>query len=46
MSEGVKLLKELDVFLNGWEFGCVDPKGKSLGLILGWRSQSMKLINS
>ena len=26
MSEGVKILKELDVFLNGWELGFVDPK--------------------
>ena len=26
MSEGVKLLKQLDVLLNGWEFGFVDVK--------------------
>ena len=45
MSEGEKFVKEMDIFLNGWEFGFVDAKGKSGGLILGWHSQSMKLIN-
>ena len=29
MNGGEKLVKEMDVLLNGWEFGFVDAKGKS-----------------
>ena len=39
MIEGCVLVKDLELFIQGWKFISVDAKGRFGGLLLGWKSQ-------
>ena len=39
MGDGQILIGEMESLLNGWDFVSVDAKGKSGGLLLGWRAR-------
>ena len=43
MGDGKILAREMDSLLKGWVFVWVDAKGKSGGLLLGWRSRYFQL---
>ena len=38
MIEGCVLVKDLELLIHGWQFISVDAKGRSGGLLLGWKS--------
>ena len=46
MGDGVLFAGDLDFLLSGWTFVSVDAKGKSRGLLLGWRSRFLLFLNS
>ena len=46
MVDGCVLVKEMESMLKEWEFIPVDAKGRSKGLILGWRSRKFLLLNA
>ena len=46
MGDGVILVGELETMLKEWKFVLVDIKGKSGGLLLGWRFRQFHLINA
>ena len=46
MGEGVILVGELENMLKEWKFVLVDAKGKSGGLLLGWRFHQFHLMNA
>ena len=39
MGDGKILAGEMESLLKGWVFAWVDAKGKSGGLLLGWKSR-------
>eukprot|EP01018_Ginkgo_biloba_P022058 Gb_03022 [translate_table: standard] len=43
---GGKVMDDLTEMFGGWIFMSVDARGRSGGLITGWRSRSLKLSNS
>ena len=38
MIEGCVLVKDLELLIHGRQFISVDAKGRSMGLLLGWKS--------
>ena len=46
MGDGVSLASSLELLLHGWTFCSVDAKGKSRGLLLGWRNRVLHFLNS
>ena len=46
MCGGDILVSEMESMINGWKFLSVDAKGKSGGLILGWRIRQFQLVNA
>ena len=46
MSDGSILVSELEVMFKDWKFVSVDAKGKSRGLLLGWKHQQFHLLNA
>ena len=46
MCEGCILVKDMELLLNGWQFVSVDAKGRSRGLLLGWRTRNFLLLNA
>ena len=46
MIEGCVLVKDLELLINGWQFISVDAKGKSGGLLLGWKSRKILFQNT
>ena len=45
MSDGSILVSELEVMFKEWKFVSVDAKGKSRGLLLGWKFRQFHLLN-
>ena len=46
MFDGCILVKEMELLLKGWQFVSVDAKGRSGGLLLGWRTCNFLLLNA
>ena len=46
MCDGVDLVKDMELLLKGWLFISVDAKGKSGGLLIGWRSRNFLRMNA
>ena len=46
ISEGSILVGNLEIMLKDWKFVSVDAKGKSGGLLLGWRYRHFHLLNA
>ena len=46
MCEGGLLVKDMELMLKGWQFVSVDAKGRSRGLLLGWRTHNFLLLNA
>ena len=46
MIEGCVLVQELELLIHGWKFISVDAKGRSGGLILGWKSGNFLFQNA
>ena len=46
MIEGCVLVQELELLIHGWYFISVDAKGRSSGLILGWKSCNFLFHNA
>ena len=46
MCDGVILVGELELMLKDWKFVSVDAKGRSGGLLLGWRTRNFHLLNA
>ena len=46
MGNGVLFADELEYMLKGWSFLSMDARGKSGGLLLGWRSRFFHLLNA
>ena len=46
MGDGVVIVRDLEAMMNGWNFISVDARGKSGGLLLGWRNSMFHLINA
>ena len=46
MFDGCVLVKEMELMLKDWQFISVDAKGRSGGLLLGWRSPKFLLLNA
>ena len=45
MGDGFSLAGELELFLSDWVFISLDAKGKSGGLLLGWRIRHFQLLS-
>ena len=45
MGIGHLLVAELETMLKGWTFLSLNARGKSGGLLLGWRSRFFHLLN-
>ena len=45
MGDGLSLAGELELLLSGWVFISLDAKGKSRGLLLGWRIRHFELLS-
>ena len=46
MGNGILFADELESMLRGWNFLSLDARGKSGGLLLGWRSRFFHLLNA
>ena len=46
MGNGTLFADELESMMSGWTFLSVDARGKSEGLLLGWRSRFFHLLNA
>ena len=46
MCEGCILVKDMELLLKGWQFVSMDAKGRSGGLLLGWRTRDFLLLNA
>ena len=46
MGGGVLFASTLEFLLPGWTFCSVDAKGKSGGLLVGWRNRVLHFLNS
>ena len=46
MGNGLCLATEMESMLVGWIFISLDAKGKSGGLLIGWRNRHFKLVNA
>ena len=46
MFDGCILVKEMELLLKGWQFVYVDAKGRSGGLLLGWRTRNFLFLNA
>ena len=46
MGGGEQLVVEMESLNFGWKFLSMDAKGKSEGLLLGWRLRFFHLINA
>ena len=46
MCEGCMLVKDLELMLNGWQFVSVDARGRSRGLLVGWKTRNFLLLNA
>ena len=46
MGNGNLFVDELESMMSGWTFLSVDARGKSGGLLLGWRSRFFYLLNA
>ena len=46
MFDGSVLVKEMESLLRYWHFIFVDAKGRSGGLLLGWRTRKFLLLNA
>ena len=44
--DGCILVKEMELLLKYWQFVSMDSKGRSGGLLLGWRSRNFLLLNA
>ena len=45
MGDGLNLAGEMELILSGWVFISLDAKGKSGGLLLGWRIRHFQLLS-
>ena len=45
MGDGKVIAAEMEPLLNGWFFVSVDTKGKSGGLLVGWRTRQFQFLN-
>ena len=46
MGDGVMFASSLELLFPGWTFCYVDAKGKSGGLLVGWRNRVLHFLNS
>ena len=46
MYDGCVLVKEMEIIIKGSQFISLDAKGRSGGLLLGWRSHKFLLPNA
>ena len=46
MGDGVLFASTLESLLPGWTFCFVDAKGKSGGLLVGWKIRVLQFLNS
>ena len=46
MCDGSLLVTALESMLKDWNFVSVDAKGRSEGLLLGWRYRHLHLLNA
>ena len=46
MCDGCVLVKELESMFKEWQFISVDSKGRSRGLLVGWRTRNFLLVNA
>ena len=46
MGDGVLFAGNMELLLPGWTFCSVDAKGKSGGLLVGWRNHFLLFLNS
>ena len=44
MCDGIILVGELELMLKDWKFVSVEAKGRSGGLLLGWRTRNFHLL--
>ena len=46
MCDGCILVREMELLLKHWQFVSVDAKGRSGGLLLGWRTHNFLVLNA
>ena len=46
MGNGFLLVEELESMMSGWTFLPVDARGKSRGLLIGWKTIFFHLLNA
>ena len=46
MGDGGVLVKDMEFLLKGWQFVSVDAKGRSRGILLGWRTHNFLMLNA
>ena len=46
MCDGSLLVNALEIMLKEWKFVSVDAKGRSGGLLLGWRYRHLHMLNA
>jgi hypothetical protein len=46
MCEGKKVVHDLEKLMGAWDFICLDARGRSVGLLAGWKSKSFHCTNS
>ena len=46
MSDGHVIAGEMEVLLSGWTLISVDAKGRSGGLLLGWRTRLFQFLSA
>ena len=46
MGDGLSLAGEMESLLSGWVFISLDAKGKSGGLLLGWRIRHFQFLSA
>ena len=46
MGDGHVIAGEMEVLLSDWNFISVDAKGRSMGLLLGWRTRLFNFLSA
>ena len=46
MCDGKSIVAKLELLIKGWKFVCVDAKGKSSSLLLGWKVIFFHFLNA
>ena len=46
VGDGHVIAGEMEVLLSGWTFISLDAKGRSVGLLLGWRTRLFHFLSA